>query len=151
MTGSDTDAIVKQLFDRPLPPLEPGTTVYDKSLVDRIAKLPEHMFVVASLHLANDDIHRAHLIAQDNEGDATGNLLHATLHRREADYWNSKYWFSRVGSHPTIPSLSDAKAFVDACEAVQKEGDGDKEKQRLREKQWEELKGLVNWTRENCK
>lgn len=47
MTGSDTDAIVKQLFDRPLPPLEPGTTVYDKSLVDRIAKLPEHMFVVA--------------------------------------------------------------------------------------------------------
>lgn len=47
MTASDTDAIVKQLFDRPLPPLEPGTTVYDKSLVDRIAKLPEHMFVVA--------------------------------------------------------------------------------------------------------
>lgn len=40
---------------------------------------------------------------------------------------------------------------MDACEAVQKEGDGDKEKQRLREKQWEELKGLVNWTRENCK
>jgi hypothetical protein len=47
MTASETDAIVKQLFDRPLPPLEPGTTVYDKSLVDRIAKLQEHMFVVA--------------------------------------------------------------------------------------------------------
>jgi hypothetical protein len=85
MSASATDEIVKQLFDRPLPLLEPGTTVYDQKLVGRIAKLPEHMFVVAgaytsgklfcrrrliptAIHLANDDIHHAHLIAQDNEG-----------------------------------------------------------------------------------
>jgi len=68
----------------------------------------------------------------------------------QADYWNSKYWFSRVQSHPTVPSISDAKAFVDSCEAVQKKSDEDAAKKRLREKQWEELKGLVKWTRENC-
>lgn len=46
-SSSETEAIVKQLFDRPLPPLEPGTTVYDSSLTKRIANLPEHQFVVA--------------------------------------------------------------------------------------------------------
>ena len=52
-----------------------------------------------ALHLANDDIHHAHLIAQDSEGvrrmlvptpysssqDPTADLLHATLHRREGE------------------------------------------------------------------
>lgn len=85
-----------------------------------------------------------------NEQDPTGNLLHATLHRREADYWNSKYWYARIRYHPTVKSLSDAKAFVDQCEAVQRKSDDDAEKRRLRERQWEELKGLVQWTRENC-
>lgn len=52
----------------------------------------------AALHLANDDIDRCHNIAQASEGvgmslagylavltmqDATADLLHATLHRRE--------------------------------------------------------------------
>jgi hypothetical protein len=47
--SSETDSIVKKLFERPLPPLEPGTTVYDKTLVDKISKLPEHKFVVACI------------------------------------------------------------------------------------------------------
>lgn len=77
MSSSTTDTIQAQLFARSdLPPLEPGKQVYDKSLTKDISALKEHPFVVSALHLANDDIHHAHLIAQDHEGvrrsDATG-------------------------------------------------------------------------------
>lgn len=58
-------------------------------------------------------------------------------------------WYSNLSSHPTIPSKGAAKSFVDACERVHK-GKGEDEG-KLREKQWEELKTLLKWTRENCK
>ncbi|RXK35704.1 hypothetical protein M231_07032 [Tremella mesenterica] len=144
---STTDEIVHVLFNRGLPPLEPGDKVWNDGLTGKIKGLKEHRFVVAALHLANDDIHNCHLISQDNEGDPTADLLHATLHRREGDYGNSKYWWSRV-SHPLIPSITTAKSFVDACEVHA--GSGSSEEVKLREKQWEEIKGLVLWTRENC-
>ncbi|WVQ79571.1 hypothetical protein IAT38_001670 [Cryptococcus sp. DSM 104549] len=145
MSPTTTDEIVAHLFARPLPPLEPGTKVYDSSLMKTIAGLNEHKYVIAALHLANDDINHCHLIAQDNEGDPTADMLHATLHRREGDYWNSKYWWSHV-RHPLIPNVSNAKAFVDACE---KAAGGRGDDTKLREKQWAELKRLVEWTREN--
>ncbi len=51
--------------------------------------------------------------------------------------------------HPLIPSKDDAKAFVDACERV---GKGKVEnEEKLKERQWEELKALLEWTRANCK
>lgn len=114
---SQTDAIVERLLGRkPLPPLEPGSKVWDAELARAIAGLDEHRFVIAgafprsrsmlthavALHLANDDIESCHRIAQASEGvglgavycadkkDSTADLLHATLHRREGDYWNSK-------------------------------------------------------------
>ncbi|KAK1921062.1 hypothetical protein DB88DRAFT_121391 [Papiliotrema laurentii] len=142
--ASSTDSIQATLFARPLPPLEPGKTVYDRDLVKQISALKEHRFVIAALHLANDDIHHAHLIAQDSEGDPTADLLHATLHRREGDYWNSKYWYSRLSPHPLVPSIPSAKAFVDACER-------DPKSESLRQRQWDELKALVEWTRAHCK
>ncbi|WVW85200.1 hypothetical protein I302_107238 [Kwoniella bestiolae CBS 10118] len=143
-----TDEIASHLFARSPPPLEPGTRVYAPELTKPIAGLKEHMYVIAALHLANDDIHHCHLIAQDNEGDTTANLLHATLHRREGDYWNSKYWWSNVRSHPLIPSTSDAKSFVDSCETVKKNREDDT---KMRERQWDELKKIVEWTRSNYK
>ncbi|WWC90312.1 uncharacterized protein L201_005245 [Kwoniella dendrophila CBS 6074] len=144
-----TDEVVSKIFARStLPPLEPGTKVYAPELTKTIADLKEHEYVIAAIHLANDDIHHCHLIAQDHEGDSTANMLHATLHRREGDYWNSKYWWSNVRSHPLIPSSHDAKAFVDSCEDVHKNKSDDTS---LREKQWEDLKKIVEWTRENYK
>jgi hypothetical protein len=46
---------------------------------------------------ANDDWHRAHRIVQDIN-DATAARLHAYLHRKEGDEWNSKYWHRHAGT-----------------------------------------------------
>src|ERR1044072_4693995 len=73
--------------------------------------------------------------------DANGSLLHAIMHRREPDYAHAKYWFHRVGRHPSFPDIArqvsrlletrgepdlaaklartgdwDPFAFVDACQ-----------------------------------
>jgi hypothetical protein len=77
------------LARQPYPPLCPKS-VYDPSLTQDIKTLDASPLVRAVLHLANDDIEGCHVIVQDMEGQRTANLLHATLHRREGDYWNSK-------------------------------------------------------------
>lgn len=48
------------------------------------------------------DWHRAHDIAQDHEGDADFDWLHALCHRIEGDDWNAGYWYRRAGRerHP---------------------------------------------------
>jgi len=71
-----------------------------------------------ALHLLNDDISRCHDIAQSNEGVPTFDYLHAVLHRREEDYWNSKWWFNRI-NHPLIKEIySDTtpQKYVDKVE-----------------------------------
>src|SRR3954470_17321708 len=50
----------------------------------------------AALLLWNDHLDESHTIAQEIE-NADGSMLHAIMHRREPDYFNSKYWWRRVG------------------------------------------------------
>lgn len=78
-----------------LPPLQPRKP-FDVALTSDIdsfaaAQKQDKPYVRAALHILNDDIPRAHDIAQADDGDATSNLCHAILHRREGDFWNSKW------------------------------------------------------------
>lgn len=39
----------------------------------------------------------AHDLAQRHEADATGQWIHAVLHKIEGDTGNARYWYSRAG------------------------------------------------------
>src|SRR5690554_647517 len=56
--------------------------------------------LMAGLHLWNDNLNASHSFSQEIEDDATGGYWHGLMHRMEQDYWNSQYWFRRVGNHP---------------------------------------------------
>ncbi len=59
--------------------------------------------------LWHDHLDAAHRIVQDID-EADAGLLHAMMHRREGDYWNSKYWFRRTGKHAVFNALSTVVA-----------------------------------------
>jgi len=120
--AAETDVLLKKLKSR-VPLLSPKK-IWDKELNEEISKQSISLLAKAALYLWNDCIEGAHKIAQENPGK-TGDLIHATLHRRQGDYWNSKYWYSNVGSHPIYKELKkefeewEPKAFVDWVEAVE--------------------------------
>ena len=132
----------------PLPPLEPGA-VWKHKLSNEIDSLDEKELVKAGLHLLNDDIDRCHSIAQDTPTDE-GNYWHAILHRREPDYFNSKYWYRRVAEHPVYSQLReefqdwDPFEFVDWCESSSW-GGGVKSVSWLEDVQAKEMGHLLNY------
>lgn len=151
-------AAVCDLVDDRLMPLGRGTP--DEAVRDRLHALTVDALVaplavknvdfangcLAALWLWHDFLDEAHAIAQDID-TAEGSWWHAIMHRREGDYWNSKYWFRRVGRHPAFVALSERlaasvlpawepMAFVDRCERAAQEG-GDLER-ACRETQREE-------------
>jgi hypothetical protein len=56
---------------------------------------PSRDCLEAGLWLLADDLDRSHRICQD-VGTIYGSAWHATMHRREGDFWNSKYWWRRA-------------------------------------------------------
>lgn len=110
-----------------LPPLTPKKK-WDPGLTRDIEALDAAPAVKAVLHLWNDDLDRAHRIAQELES-STGSLIHAVMHRREPDYSNSKYWYRQVGSHPIFIHLVQEFSgwepfdFVDRCQDASEAGD----------------------------
>jgi hypothetical protein len=105
-------------------------------------KTPE--LAVCGLWLLCGDLHSSHEISQRIE-TPDGSFWHGIMHRREGDFWNSKYWFRRVGKHPVLKALAatpygDAQAFVDRCEAALQ--GSEEEQATCRELQWLEWQHL---------
>lgn len=59
--------------------------------------------------LWHDHLHESHRISQEIE-NADGSMAHAIMHRREPDYWNSKYWWRRAGKHPAFGPIGSRAA-----------------------------------------
>ena len=137
------DNLLATLTQRDPFPLLVPESVWDNSLTAKIDKLTAAPLIKAGLHLLNDDIHNCHIIAQEHE-NSDGNYWHAILHRREPDYWNSKYWYKRVGDHPVIHNMQKEKPgwdpfnFVDQCEKFNKAQE--------RQIQLQEMTLLLNYT-----
>lgn len=60
--------------------------------------------IEALLWLYVDDLEASHRVSQDLH-DATGAYLHAMMHRREGDFWNSNQWYAAAGEHPVIAAI----------------------------------------------
>lgn len=135
-----------------LPSLRPQKSYLP--LANDIERLDLPIPVLGILHLLNDDIDAAHTLVQSDESNQTSNLIHAILHRREGDYWNSKWWLSRI-DHPFLTSFykntNDAKQFVDQVESLL-DGKGSvtpcgaqRKMADLKQKQWDEMTTLAKW------
>jgi hypothetical protein len=88
---------------------------------------------LSGLWLLHDFLDESHSISQEIH-TSTGSYLHAVMHRREPDAWNSNYWWAKVGSHPVLDQLrteapelgytfTNPSEFVDLCEKVRGRGD----------------------------
>jgi hypothetical protein len=55
---------------------------------------------------AKGDWDKAHNCAQE-DGGATGSLVHAYLHRKEGDLGNAGYWYRRAGRPPHRGTLTE--------------------------------------------
>jgi len=158
---------LQKLFATPEPPeLGPGPRPGVRPQLEldgelksilRETRLPESSreLVRSLVLLWHDHLDDAHTIAQGIE-NPDGSLVHAIMHRREPDSWNSKYWWRRVGAHPAFPEMAqrvtallemrgerrlleklvpgghwDAGAFVDVCDSTGGQEDLLREIQRI--------------------
>jgi hypothetical protein len=141
----DLRACVERLRDRPEPPPLVPRKSWDAKLDDAIERAipddagPDLRAVKSALFLWNDNLKRAHELAQETETQ-TGSYLHGVMHRREPDYPNSKYWFRRVGHHPAMDGLREAALEVMKGAPVLLEALGEKKK-------WDAFR-MVDWCEE---
>ena len=94
--------------------LADGRRIRDRALVD---------CCLAGLWLLHDFLDESHTISQGIE-TTTGSYWHGIMHRREPDFWNSKYWFRRVGRHAVFPELLTAARAISDSPAPQGDRDG---------------------------
>jgi hypothetical protein len=115
--------------------------IWDESIDLALERLlPDTSLLKGALHLWNDNLTRAHEIAQEI-ATQTASYLHGVMHRREPDYGNSKYWFRKVGNHPNFPSVRKA-----AIELVP-DSLRDRREEMERSPRWDPFR-MVDWCEE---
>jgi hypothetical protein len=78
--------------------------------------------VRGGLLYAVDAVEEAHAIFQEAKGDL-GSYWHGMMHRREGDFDNARYWFSRAGALPVFGTLHHAASLHSAMMARQSNWD----------------------------
>ncbi|MHA3980303.1 hypothetical protein ACW9UR_21750 [Halovulum sp. GXIMD14794] len=58
----------------------------------------------------------AHGIAQEHEGEALFDAIHALAHRIEGDEFNAGYWYRRAGSAPAASFEAEWQALIARAE-----------------------------------
>jgi len=94
-----------------------------KLLANPIQSKSDATALRAGILQINDYLDESHNNSQSVEGrgrNNAGDYWHAIMHRREPDYWNSKYWFRRVGSQSLFADLADRVATIlESCDSSQ--------------------------------
>nr|CDI53300.1 conserved hypothetical protein [Melanopsichium pennsylvanicum 4] len=148
-----------------LPPLRPQKP-YSVELKSSISSLTPCLpiAVVGMLHLLNDDIDAAHALVQDDDSNKDSNLIHSILHRREGDFWNSKWWLNQFShdflnelyKHRNMDGRTGAKQFVDMVERVTSQGAvsacaAQSDVNLAKEWQWKEHSNLAHYVLDKYK
>lgn len=83
-----------------------------QNVLARPPKSPaEASCVLSALWLWHDFLDESHNISQ-SIATPTGSYWHAIMHRREGDFWNSKYWLNKCRGHPALAKISAAAVDV---------------------------------------
>lgn len=101
---------LQQAMPELLPRSQPPADLLDWIREDEPKLQP---LVAAGVWMYLDQLDRSHDISQGLPSKE-GSWWHAIMHRREGDYWNSKYWYRQVGRHEAMGF--DPAHFVDECE-----------------------------------
>jgi len=88
---------------------------------DRLVR--DNRALEAALWLYVDELDRSHEVSQAIE-TPIGSLWHGIMHRREGDFWNSKYWFRKAGHIKALAGMEPA-IFVDKVEKAYRENPPD--------------------------
>lgn len=80
--------------------------------LDKLDLAHHHQPLIHSaLLLWHDHLDASHNLSQNiNSND--GSFLHGIMHRREPDYSNAKYWFTRAGQHEAFDSINTRAALA---------------------------------------
>ena len=109
---------------------------------------------LSGLWLLHNFLDPSHEISQDIHSPE-GSYWHGIMHRLERDFWNSKYWYRKVGDHPVFQTIAsqcqggwNPDDYVDQCEAAS--GAGDSAKSRVQMIAVIEWKALFEFCYQNA-